>query len=380
MALRLLAALLALLWLGPRAAPAATGCDVPQAAADWAVSAPAAQGLDPAVLCSLGARLDGDAAMNVHGIVVVRGGRLVYEHYGAGRDERWGTKLGHVQHSADTKHDLRSVSKSVVSLLAGIAIDKGLIDSVEEPVSRWFPEAAARTGSGGEPLKLRHLLTMSSGIAWDESLPYTDALNTEVRMTRAADPYRFILEQPVVHRPGTQWTYSGGDTQLLAGVVARASGQPLAGFAKENLFDPLGITSFEWVRMPVSLEAAAASGLRLRPRDMAKLGLLVLNRGFHEGRRIVSQAWIDASIRPQFRGIDGIASLGYGYQWWTDHEMVGQHRIAWISAQGLGGQRIYIVPALDIVVAITAGFYNDPRQNEVPYQLFREHVLDAVRR
>lgn len=363
---------------GPRVA--AAGCGAPVAADDWPTGAPEEVGLDAARLCALDDRLAKSPEMNVHAVLVVRHGKLVYETYRPGEDERWGTPQGVVTHTAQMKHDLRSVSKSVTSLLIGIALDRKIISKVDQPVFSFFPDRAALRTPEKDRITLRHLLTMASGLAWDETRPYDREANDQRRMIYSTDPYRFTLAKPVAETAGAKWNYSGGDTQLLAGALQRASGKFIADFAKEALFTPLGIRDFEWLKMPGNGEPAADSGVRLRPRDMAKLGELVLRRGSWNGRQVVSQAWIDESTRPHMAGFDFYPSIGYGYQWWTDYEDKDGRRSAWISAQGLGGQRIYIHPALDLVVVITAGLYADDRQDSLPYEIFSTYVIAAIRK
>jgi CubicO group peptidase (beta-lactamase class C family) len=288
-------------------------------------------------------------------------------------------KLGVVSYNAKKQHDLRSISKSVVSLLMGLAVDRKVIGSVDLPVLPFFPELAALSTPEKDRIKLRHLLTMSSGFVWDERRPYTDPENGERMMIGSADPYRFIFERPMSQEPGTHWNYSGGDTQLLAGVVERATGKGLTDFARESLFEPLGITQFEWVRMPASGERAAASGLRLRPRDMAKIGQLVLGKGLWNGRRIISESWIIESTTAHVSLVESVGSDAYGFQWWVDQANIGDVTVSWISAMGLGGQRIFIVPAYDLVLVVTAGLYSSRSQDSVPLTVL-ERVLGAIRR
>jgi len=366
----------------PAAGTEALLCGAPPAAAgEWPTNSPADAGLDAALLCSIGAALDKSPEMNVHAVVVVRHGALVYETYRSGEDNRWGKELGAVSYTAQMPHDLRSISKSVVSLLLGIAVDRKLIAGVDESVFAFFPDFAALRTPQKDRIKLRDLLTMRSGLAWDERLSYDDPRNSERRMISSVNPYRYVLEQPAQDEPGAKWNYSGGDTQLLSGILQRASGKFLAEFAKETLFEPLGIGEFEWLKMPANGEAAADSGLRLRPRDMAKIGKLVLDKGMWNGRRVVSQAWIDESTGTHVSNVDEtFDSIGYGYQWWTDHEKVGDRQISWISAQGFGGQRIYIIPSFDLVVVITAGLYGDKSQDWVSYNILDKFVLAAIRR
>ena len=360
---------------------AAISCGAPlEVDGEWSTSSPEEAGLDAALLCSLNERLDKSPEMNVHSVVVVRGGKLIYESYHAGEDEKWGRKQGVTPYTSQMQHDVRSISKSVVSLLFGIALDRKLIASVDDPVFRYFPDYAALRTPEKDNIHLRHLLTMTSGLAWDERRAYSDPENSERKLIRSIEPYRFVLEQSVWRKPGEEWNYNGGGTQLLAGVLQRTTGKSLADFAKEALFEPLGITQFEWLNMPASGEVAAASGLRLRPRDLAKIGQLVLNNGTWNGRRIISEAWIRESTQGRIAHFDAVDSLRYGYQWWGDEEKVGDRQISWIAAQGLGGQRIYIVPAFGLVVVITAGLYASSSQDWVPFDIFDKYVLAAIRK
>lgn len=355
---------------------AAGSCGAPvEVDGGWQAATPRQAGLDAARLCALDEKLDATPEMNVHAVVVIRGGKLVYETYRAGEDQRWGTKLGVVPHTAQTLHDVRSISKSVVSLLFGIALDRQLIAGVDDHIFDYFPDHAALSTAEKDRIRLRHLLSMTSGLAWDERRPYTDPANSEIMMIRSPEPYRFVLERRIWNAPGEAWNYSGGSTQLLAGVLQAATGRPLADFAREALFDPLGITDFEWVTMPASGEAAAASGLRLRPRDMAKIGQLVLDRGVWNGRRIISEAWLEESTGAR---AEGWFPYRYGYQWWVGESKIGERTVAWIAGWGLGGQRIYIVPADELVVVITAGLYASDSQGPVMLDILNNHVLAAI--
>ncbi len=361
---------------------AAISCGAPlEADGEWPTGSPEEAGLDAAILCSLNETLDKSPDMNVHAVLVVRGGKLVYETYRRGQDYRWSLPLGMVTHTPQMQHDVRSISKSVVSLLVGIALDRRLITSIDDPVFAYFPEYASLRTQEKDRMLLRHLLTMRSGLQWDQ-LTYSDSANSEHLMFRSRDPYRFVLEQPVQHKPDEEFNYSSGNTQLLAGVLQKATGEPLAEFAKETLFEPLGITQFTWPNMPASGEVSASWGLRLRPRDMAKIGELVLRKGMWNGRRVVSDAWIEESTRP--RPTNGSFATDwsplYGYQWWIGNSAVGDHAILWITGGGLGGQRIYIAPAYDLVVVITAGLYLAPfeDQDRVVKGIFDHYVLAAI--
>lgn len=369
----IMSAALVLLPAPLRAQPVAV-CGAPAAGTDaWQIASPESAAVDGKRLCALIDWLDQLKEANVHGVVVIRRGTLLFEHYRKGSDERWGTRLGEVTFTPDVKHDQRSISKSVTSLLVGIALDRKLIASIDEPVYRFFPEYAEQRTPEKDSITLRHLLTMSSGIAWDETIPYTNPANSEIRMIFAPDPYRFVLEQPLATPPGEVYNYSGGSTALLGRIVQKVSGQPLEAFARTALFEPLGITDFEWVRMP-SGDAAAASGVRLRPRDMAKLGQLVLQQGRWGDRQIVSAAWLQDSFAAH---VGGSQLYFYGYQWWLGRSLVDRKEIQWAAGFGLGGQRIFIVPGLDLVVVVTGGMYASPMQGWVPLAIL-SRVLKAA--
>jgi CubicO group peptidase (beta-lactamase class C family) len=309
---------------------------------------------------------------NIHSILVVHRGRLVFEHYRKGVDQKWGMPLGEVVHGPAVKHDVRSISKSVVSLLVGIALDRGLITSIDEPVFKYFPEYASLRTPTKDRILLRHLLTMSSGVAWDEKRPYTDFQNSERRMSASVEPYRFVLQQPMAAEPGQMWNYSGGSVALLGAILQKVTGKSLADFAREALFEPLGISDFEWVIMTYG-EIAAASGLRLRSRDMAKIGQLMLSGGEWQGKRIVSAKWLEESLKPRFRTEP---TYYYGYLWWISSSFLGARKVDWFEAYGLGSQRTIVVPSLDSIVVITTGLYFE--ENPGTTELLEHFILSAI--
>jgi CubicO group peptidase (beta-lactamase class C family) len=207
----------------------------------WDVAAPEARGLDPPVLCAIGRRFEQWNEANVHAVVVARNGALVYEPYFAGEDEKWG-RSARVAYDAGKLHDLRSLTKSVTSLLVGIALDHGWIKDIDTPVLSFFPEYADLRSDEKDRVTLRHLLTMSAGFAWtDPSMSYGNPANTEGLMIRAPDPYRYLLEQPLATPPGQSYNYNSGETSQLAAVLHKASGKGFDVLAQEVLFDPLGI-------------------------------------------------------------------------------------------------------------------------------------------
>ncbi|AMJ63341.1 serine hydrolase [Bosea sp. PAMC 26642] len=316
---------------------------------------------------------DAGELKGLHGIVVARHGKLVFEHYFPGTDEIWGTGRGVVAFNAAELHDLRSVTKSLVGLLYGIALEDGLVPAPESTLLDAFPDYADLAGDPARrKLTIAHVLSMTMGADWDESsIPYSDPRNSEIAMERAPDRYRFILERPILKPPGESWNYSGGATALLGHLIAKGSGGTLNDFAKAKLFGPLGITETAWIKGFDGRESAA-SGLRMRPRDLTRIGQLVLDQGSHGGRSIVSTAWLKASFTRRARIEDG---FDYGYQWYLGQLSSGAGTIV---AIGNGGQRMTIVPALGLVAVVTAGNYNRPDGWKLPVKLLTEYVLAGL--
>ncbi|MEV8632425.1 serine hydrolase [Streptosporangium sp. NPDC051023] len=293
-------------------------------------------------------------APDLHGVVVVRHGDLIFEYYGEGPDVAWSGPLGTVTFGPGTLHDLRSVTKSVVGLLYGMALADGQVPEPEEPLLAQFPEYPDLAGR--TELTVEHALTMTLGLEWDESAPYTSAANSEIAMELAPDRYRYVLERPIAEEPGRTWRYCGGASTLVGGLIAKGTGMPLEDFARSALFEPLGITAFEWAFGDDGV-AAAASGLRLTPRDLARIGHYVLESG---------DPWLARMLRPYVAIAD---DFHYGYQWYLG--------TGWFGGFGNGGQRLYVRPDLDLVVAVTAGQYNLPDQS-TPTVVLDEVVLPAL--
>src|SRR5271163_13563 len=279
-----------------------------------------------------------------------------------------------VAFDADTPHNIKSATKSVASLALGIAIDRRLIRSVNEPIFSFFPELSDLRSPEKDRIQLMHALTMTMGLKWVEAIPSNEDDNDEVRMHMASDPCRYVLGLPTTAPAGQEYFYNTGALTLVSAIVRKATGRPLDEFARETLFQPLGITSVEWVR--VKGDSDAGGGLRLRPRDMAKIGQLVLAGGRWNDNQIVSKAWIETSTAPK---IEATGGQFYGYLWFLGRSLPNGREVHWDGALGRGGQSIRIVPELDLVVVVTAGYYQDysPQAFQVQSGIFKD-VLRAV--
>jgi CubicO group peptidase (beta-lactamase class C family) len=334
-------------------------CGAPTAMSDgWLVSAPAQQALDPELICTIGPGLAKLTGANTHGVVVVRNGAIVYEQYFTGDDQRGSTWVGVIPHDANTLHNMESITKSVVALLVGIAFDRGLLKNLDAPILSLLPEYADLSTPDKNKITLHHLLSMTSGLGWPErAIPSSNPGNILRWGYVSPDPYRFALERTVEASPGTVWNYNGGGVWVLGHIVRKVAGQPLDGFAKDALFEPLGIEEWEWATFPNG-DPGTSGSLHLRPRDLATLGQLVLDGGVWQGRRIVSAEWINRmTSRQSPPGFSFGSWRSYGYLWWQGRSSIDNRDIDWVGAVGRGGQRLYVVPTLRLVVAVTAGLY-----------------------
>jgi CubicO group peptidase (beta-lactamase class C family) len=376
-----LALVLAIALLGPLVAlPQQSGGTSDQAPASrndgWSTAQPSSVGLDARRLAAMTAAIRADPELNVHAILIERDRKLVYEEYFDGVDERWEQPPEKVSMTMETKHDLRSVTKSVVSALVGIARGEGAISSLDQPLISWFPEYPELDTAEIRRVTLLDALTMTAGFEWDERIPYTDPRNGEIRMSRDPQPLRFVLSRPLVTEPGRVFNYNGGLPQAMASVIQRATKTPFLLYARERLFGPLGITDVDW-RGALGDLPSAASGLRLRPRDLAKFGSLYLHGGQWNGKQVVPADWIDLSTRrhvhlsppPSFEG-----ELGYGYFWWYSCRQTPVGLAEARVAMGNGEQRVIVYPGLNMAVTILAGRYNE----RAGLSIARDHVLPAV--
>lgn len=306
---------------------------------------------------------------NLHSILILRAGELVFEEYSNGFD-------------AQTLQYTASVSKSVGSILLGIAMDQGLVPGVEggvldAPLVEVLPEYGEQFEA--DPRKanilLRHALSMTGGLAWDESsLPYSDPGNDWIRASQSADPIGFALSRPVVAEPGAEFNYHGVYSILPSYLIQRETGESAETFAAEFLFQPLGITEWRWDDIANGL-TDTDGGLHLRPRDMAKLGQLYLNGGAWDGRQIVSRAWVEESTSRQIANQD---SPDYCLLWWCGDIHYGGQSAWTFLASGHGGQKIFVFPEFDLVVVVTQQVFENPHEELNNLAIMSRYVLPAA--
>jgi CubicO group peptidase (beta-lactamase class C family) len=256
---------------------------------------------------------------------------------------------------------MASASKSITSILFGIAMDQGYITDLDEKLFANFPEYADLGKGDKGKITLRQMLTMTTGLQWDESsYSFNDKRNDLNMMFFSPDPVQFMLEKPLVSKPGKTFFYNSGTTNLIGEILNRKTGTELVKFAGENLFGPLGITYYTWLTFPNAPEmAVTSSALYLRPRDMAKIGQLYLQEGVWYGKQIVSSDWLQEStaesIVQRINYSPAFQNTGYGYQWWRGIFANGETNT--IYAAGHGGQYIFMMPDIDMVIVMTGSFF-----------------------
>ena len=306
----------------------------------WTPREPAHAGVDTAALEALYGQMVQDQHHDLKGIVIVRDGRLVSERYFNGD-------------SVETLHDIRSATKSLTSLLMGVAIEKRLVGSVNDSIAMYLPDLPK---DGKEKIQIKDLLNMRSGLNADDEDPSTPG--NEDRLDASSDWMQLVYAVSVNRAPGSKYVYCSINAFLAGAIVENASGMPLDEFARANLFGPLHIRAFRWRHVPVD-RTTGQGNLEITARDAAAVGQLILKDGVVDGHSVVSHDWIASSVANQvaISGSDPYADY-YGYMWYTKAEPVAERRITVHFASGNGGNKIYIVPSLHMVVAITSSAYS----------------------
>lgn len=356
----------------------------------WPASTPDAEGLDANTLNALDAEFASGKRGQITSMLVIRHGKVVFDKsyphdfdkLFEGRDPVRGPynyydPEWHPFYKHGKLHTMQSVSKSFTSALVGIAIGRGELPSLDTKVMPLFdgfrlPDGDPRRAD----MTLEHVLTMTTGIKWDEStVAYTDPANSCANMEKSDDWIQYVLDQPMADAPGSKFVYNSGATELLSYLIRKATGKQAHEYAAEHLFAPLGITDTYWKTTPKGL-ADTEGGLYLTSRDLAKLGYLYLHDGVWEGKRLVPEGWVEASTGPKVDTRPGVErSRKYGYQWWVlPYGTAGQSAYA---ALGYGGQRLIVVPEHDLIAVFTGwNIYESPEL--APYDAL-DRVLAAVK-
>ena len=339
-----------------------TGCRTPKSVSvpvaepaywptrEWKSSTPESQGMDSNLLAQMIEEISSEK-MRIHSVLIVRNGDLVTEAY-------------FHPYTRDTKTHIQSVTKSVIGMLIGKAISQGYIKSEQEKLVDYYSHRDFQNASGRKnSIQLKHLLSMSSGLDCQE-------FSTGLSMEQSRGWVQYMLDLPVIHRPGKVFGYCNGNAHLLSSILQIATGKSAREFANQELFQPLGIPAVsesEWGSDPQGI-TTGGYGLHLSPRDMAKLAFLYLHNGEWSGQQIIPAQWVADSATEQLQKEDG---SGYGYLWTVypneDH----------YAALGLGGQQIHIYPSKNLIVVVTASLDSYAEAPEIE-KMLREYILPAI--
>ncbi|TDO73325.1 CubicO group peptidase (beta-lactamase class C family) [Flavobacterium chryseum] len=315
-------------------------------------------GLDKALLNEMMQKIVNGSYPNVHSVLIIKDGKLVFEEY-------------FYEYNKTKLHELRSATKSFVSALAGIAIDKGLIKSKDETVLSYFKDYTFKHLSDDKrEITIEDLLSNESGLDCDVSNPKTEG--NETAMNNSADWIQYTLDLPMIAIPGGNGMYCSGNPIVMGKIIERATKMTLPDFAKQTLFKDLGITNFKWNFKPDASSAETFCQLYLNSRDMAKLGLLYLNKGTWNGKQVISKNWVQES----FTKHSVVQGVNYGYLWWLKYLEVNGVRFEGKVAQGNGGQKIYVWEDQNMITVITGGNYNSQSSSD---ELIQKYILPAFK-
>lgn len=325
---------------------------------EWQVTTPAKQGMDSATLDRISSYVK-DSGFEVNSVIVIRHGYIVYEKYFRAPWDK------------DRIHSIYSCTKSIMSSLVGIAMQQGKIKSLNDKLLDYFPNHTIQNlDERKKSITLLNLMTMKAGFDWPErTYPYTDPRNPIIQAHRSNDTIQFVLDRPMATQPGTIWTYNGGGSQIFSAIVTNRAGMNTLEFARKNLFNPLGITKLNW-RTDQKGIYDAGGGLSMTPRDMAKYGYLILNKGAWEGKQIIPADFVAESVKTQ---TTFNANAGYGYQSWWTVPLDGYY-----YAAGIKGQRIYVVEKQDMAV-VTTGNLPEDSQTDNQIRKIAQYAISACK-
>jgi CubicO group peptidase (beta-lactamase class C family) len=358
----------------------------------WPASTPEAEGIDPAAVEALHADITAGRYGLIDHFLLIRHGRVVADHHYPQNYDSIAAQYDTTSHQYNydhpdwhpyyrgtNLHTLQSVTKSITSVALGIAIDEGYISGVTVPGLSFFDAYEPdMSDTRRRAMTLSDMLTMRSGIDWNEMGSYLDANNSCVQMEASDEWIRFVLDHPMREDPGTVWDYNSGVSVLLGKIIRVATGRRIDDWARERLFQPIGITDYYWKITPDN-EVDTEGGLYLSAHDLARIGYLYLRGGMWGDERIVSEDWVKASTSPivaDVRPDNDQPDAGYGYQWWVpehDGESAGI-----FAGNGYGGQFLMVAPAYDLVVVFNG--WNIHEGTELSSRrALQERIIPATR-
>lgn len=304
---------------------------------------------------------------DMNALLVLRNHYLILEHY-----------TSPLYHGLDYRHPAKSITKSVTSALVGIARGQGKFPSLDSNLLGLFSQYPEidNVDARKHKIKLEHVLSMTAGFEWDE---FSIGDTSEMKMMRTKNWIKYALDQPMSHEPGEKWIYNGGCSMMLSDLLKRFTQTEVVDFARDNLLDPIGMENWNWSITNKDV-ANTATGLGMSRRDMARFGVLYLNNGRWQGQQIVPADWVSISTGVQALGEEDHYPYAYGYHWWRLQDADPTVSMLEVNdayfALGFGGQFIFIVPHLNLVVVSTADNYG---ADEALFpKLLRDHIFPAI--
>ena len=316
----------------------------------WQVSTPEDQGIRSQMLAEMMEHIKKNG-FNIDSVLIVRNGKMVLDAY-------------FYPYSKGQKHIIHSCTKSIMSALIGIAIERGYIQNVNQPIMDFFPEKRiAHLDDLKKSITLENLLTMASGLKCRDSYLYRWAGLRE--MKNSADWAQYVLDLPMAEPPGEKFEYCNGASHLLSVIIQNTTSMKTLDFAKKHLFEPLDITDIGWATSPQGVYIGYGE-MMLKPHDMAKFGLLYLNKGRWGNKQIIPLTWVKVSTSVH---VDATMLYKYGYQWWVDSA-------GFYAAVGGKGQRIFVVPEKNLVVVFTGDLTG--REGLISKNLLESYIIPAA--
>ena len=336
----------------------------------WEISSPESEGIDIKIIENLLEKIEESHYKNIHSVLIVKNGKLIL-------DESYKNSITIVDSYVDNRdievHAMMSVTKSIVSILSGIAIDKNIITGTDDNIYSYFPEYKNFDNrvKKKSQITIRNFLTMRHGLDWDEtSYKYSDPLNTYNQMEKFEDWVKFTLDRELISEPGETFAYSTGASHTIEALISNASGITFPEFADKFLFEKLGIKKRKWFKSP----NGRSDDVYLTVRDMAKFGQLVLNRGIWNGVQLVPEEWI---LESTTKILDVSEEYGYGYFWWHHTFNYSGVEHPAVLAWGYGGQFIFVFQEHNMVVCFTSGNYTTGLSMQ-PFEIIRRYILPSI--
>jgi CubicO group peptidase (beta-lactamase class C family) len=369
--------------------PADTATAVSWPGDNWQTSTPEQEGLDSQAITKLDEELRAGKHGYVDSMLIIRNGRMAFEAYYendyrtinadlvTGESGPWNyyDVNWHPFHMGSDLHTIQSSTKSFMSALVGIAIARGDLPGVSATLGDLLPHRKI-TDPQKAAITLNNILTMTPGFEWEEDVSYWDPRNDAIQVELTDDWVAYLLDKPLVHEQGTSYKYNSTNTQLMSEMVSTASGRALDEYAEELLFGPIGIKDYAWKDAPEGFKDVAG-GLYLKPRDLARFGLLYEREGEWDGRQIIPAEWVAKSAESHVADTapgNPNFNVGYGYQWWVFNDG-SDGRPYMYGSWGWGGQFALIVPELDLIGVFTGWNVYDGQDYVSTYRLFYDRVV-----